>query len=490
MTAIILTGAVAVEQNIIGLTDGFAPVRVFPDPLSKSVFNEFLLALGDGRLFLVQNGNSAPFLIVLVIKNADILQVKCRFDDLIGVDALCAVGTDGLHIAAILALALNTPLAGDAGIVDLHTPLRAAGCSQRFKNKPADIFGVQPCSAQPDGDLAGGEVGGLHLRERIGVDLILRVLLRLALGNRQFLTHIAGKILVRGQVFLMSIVLAGVSGVQKNHALEIRKQRFFVLAGEPAHIVHIHMSLFPDGQRQRLHRCVYLFSRFVAADGALGEQVSLPFQVPVLVQNFQRTEQEVRAVLIEGDGVAAGVDESIFPGEGVIESIQLCLLRLDFFIGIVLGLIFQQRPHTVPQLDHAADSALCRLGYLHRVHTAVFPVVDLVVHQRIGKIADSRVGLNGMILALQFFLPVIGGDLAVNILNGLRQQCFQRLLRVRLAGRRGAERPGHHLHLAQDHIRVVDEVAVHLDAVLVGGKVYPFRFYIHHSFPLLQKQNV
>ena len=182
------------------------------------------------------------------------------------------------------------------------------------------------------------------------------------------------------------------------------------------------MSLFPDGQRQRLHRCVYLFSRFVAADGALGEQVSLPFQVPVLVQNFQRTEQEVRAVLIEGDGVAAGIDESVFPGKGIVEGIQLGLLRLDFFIGIVLGLVFQQRPHTVPQLDHAADSALCRLGYLHRVHAAVFTVVDLPVHQCIGKIADSGISLNGMILALQLLLPVIGGDFAVDILDRLCQK--------------------------------------------------------------------
>ena len=142
MTAVILAGAVAVEQNIIGLTDSLAPVRVFPDPLGKSVFNEFLLALGDGRLFLVQNGNSAPFLIVLVIKNADILQVKCRFDDLIGVDALGAVGADGLDIAVILALALDTPLAGDAGIVDLHAPLCAAGCPQRFKDELTHIFGV------------------------------------------------------------------------------------------------------------------------------------------------------------------------------------------------------------------------------------------------------------------------------------------------------------------------------------------------------------
>ena len=166
------------------------------------------------------------------------------------------------------------------------------------------------------------------------------------------------------------------------------------------------------------------------------------------------------------------------------------MLRLDFFIGIVLGLVFQQRPHTVPQLDHAAYSALRRLGYLHGVHAAVFPVVDLARYQRIGEVADGRVGLNGMILALQFFLPVISGDLAVDILNGLRQQCFQRLLRVRFTGGRGAERSGHHLHLAQNHIRVVDEVAVHLDAVLVGGKMHPFRLNIHHSFPLLKEQNV
>ena len=287
MAAIILTGAVAVEQNIIGLADSFTSVRVFPDPLGKSVFNEFLLALGDGGFLFVEDSGFPAIGIVHIIKNTDILQIQGVLDDLIGVDALGAVGADGLHIAAILALALDTPLAGDAGIVDLHAPLRAAGCAQRFKNKSAHIFSVQPCSAQPDGDLAGGEVYRLHLCQSISVDLILRVLLRLALGNCQFLTHIAGKILVRGQVFLMSIVLAGVSGVQEHHAGQFRKQRLLVLAGEPAHIVHIHMSLFANGQRQRLHRRVYLFSRFVAADGALGKQVCLALQVPILVQNFQ-----------------------------------------------------------------------------------------------------------------------------------------------------------------------------------------------------------
>ena len=277
VAAIILAGAVAVEQDIVGLTDGFASIRVFPDPFGKGVFNEFLLALGDGGFLLVEDSGFPAIGIVHIIKNTDILQIQGVLNDLIGVDALGAVGADGLDIAAIRAFAFDAPFTCDAGIVDLHAPLRAAGCPQRFEDKPADIFGVQPCSAQPDGDLAGGEVDGLHPRQRLGVDPILRVLFRLALGNRQFLTHIAGKILIRGQVFLMSIVLTGVSGVQKNHALEVRKQRFLILAGESAHIVHIHMSLFANGQRQRLHRCVYLFGGLVAADGALGEQVRLPF---------------------------------------------------------------------------------------------------------------------------------------------------------------------------------------------------------------------
>ena len=213
MTAIILTGAVAVEQNIIGLTDGFAPVRVFPDPLSKSVFNEFLLALRDSGFFLVEDSGFPAIGIVHIIKNANIFQVQGVLNDLIGVDALGPVGAERLHIAGVHALALHAPLAGDVGVMHLDAPLSAARSSQRFKSKLTYIFRIQPCGTQPDGDLAGGEVGGLHPRQCLGVDLILRVLLRLALSNRPFLTHIAGKILVRRQVFLTPIVLAGVSGV-------------------------------------------------------------------------------------------------------------------------------------------------------------------------------------------------------------------------------------------------------------------------------------
>ena len=95
-----------------------------------------------------------------------------------------------------------------------------------------------------------------------------------------------------------------------------------------------------------------------------------------------------------------------------------------------------------------------------------------------------------MILALQFLLTVIDGDFAVNVLYRFPQQRFQRLLWVCFTGRRRAKRSGHHLHFTQHHIRMVDEVAVRLDTVLVGGKVYPFWFDVHHTLTLLEEQDV
>ena len=142
VAAVVLTGSVGIKQDIVGLADGLAPVGVFPDPLGKGILDQLLLALSDGGFLLVEDSGFPAIGIVHIIKNTDILQIQGVLDDFIGVDALGAVGADGLHIAAILALALDAPFAGDAGIVDLHAPLHAAWCSQRFKDKLTDIFGV------------------------------------------------------------------------------------------------------------------------------------------------------------------------------------------------------------------------------------------------------------------------------------------------------------------------------------------------------------
>ncbi len=129
-----------------------------------------------------------------------------------------------------------------------------------------------------------------------------------------------------------------------------------------------------------------------------------------------------------------GVDESpYFSGRGVVEEYS-GLLAFDFFIGIVLGLVFQQR-HTVPQLDHAPSSALCRLEYLPG-SCGCFPGNRSAVHQRIGKLPDrGRPRWNDP--HPQFLLPVISGDLAVIFRTATPPAVLPMVARVRLTGGRG-----------------------------------------------------
>ena len=177
-------------------------------------------------------------------------------------------------------------------------------------------------------------------------------------------------------------------------------------------------------------------------------------------------------------------------GKAVIEVDQLCLLLAYHVIRIVLCLILQQRPHTIPQADHTADAALGGLGHLHRIHAAVLAVIEFVIHQRIGEIANGGVCCDGLILALQLLPALIGGDLAVDILHGVGKEAVQRLLRKRHTGWLRAIRSRYHFHLAQHHIRVVEEIAVHGDTVVVRPQLHPLWLNVHHAVTLLQEQNV
>ena len=54
-------------------------------------------------------------------------------------------------------------------------------------------------------------------------------------------------------------------------------------------------------------------------DGAFGEHIRFALQVFVFVQLFQRAEKIIGAVIGKGEGVGAGVDESVFCCKAVIE---------------------------------------------------------------------------------------------------------------------------------------------------------------------------
>ena len=73
MAAIIFTGSVAVEQNVVRLADLLPPLRVFPYPLRKRLLQQLLLALCDGCFLFVEHRHTSSVRVVLVIENTDVL---------------------------------------------------------------------------------------------------------------------------------------------------------------------------------------------------------------------------------------------------------------------------------------------------------------------------------------------------------------------------------------------------------------------------------
>ena len=64
-------------------------------------------------------------------------------------------------------------------------------------------------------------------------------------------------------------------------------------------------------------------------DRALGENIRLALQVTVFIQDFQRTEQIVGAVIRERKAVGASVNKTVFVGKRIIKAIELLLRLLD-----------------------------------------------------------------------------------------------------------------------------------------------------------------
>ena len=74
--------------------------------------------------------------------------------------------------------------------------------------------------------------------------------------------------------------------------------------------------------------------------------------------------------------------------------------------------------------------------------------------------------------------------------DGFRQLHLQVCARKRRAGGIVAISGAFHLHFAQDHFRVGDEIAVHRKPVCGFAKLSPLRLGFRRRFPLLQEQDI
>ena len=95
----------------------------------------------------------------------------------------------------------------------------------------------------------------------------------------------------------------------------------FVLSGKARHKAHIHTGALGKGYRQRLACGVYAVNLDIGLNGALYEHIRLALQIAVVIQDFQRTEQRIAAVLGEGKIVAPAVQQAVFGSKIVIQAV-------------------------------------------------------------------------------------------------------------------------------------------------------------------------
>ena len=166
------------------------------------------------------------------------------------------------------------------------------------------------------------------------------------------------------------------------------------------------------------------------------------------------------------------------------------LLCLNHGLWVVLGLVLNELAHTVPDADKPTDALLGGGRYRYRIHKAVFPEVQLSVHNGETKIPYTGVSRQGVRLLHRKVVQVYILHFALDLANGGSEQGFQALPLLGNTGGFHTVRAGHFLHLPQNHFRVGDKVGVHFQSLFIGVQMHPVRLQVGHTATLLQEQNV
>ena len=196
--------------------------------------------------------------------------------------------------------------------------------------------------------------------------------------------------------------------IPEDNPCQLRFQFFLRLIRQLRHEGHIHPCFFCNGYCEGFAGGIYGGNGNMGTDGALGEHIRLALEVALLVQHFQRTQQEITGVIAKGQTVAPAAQQAVFLGVVIVEVIQIALLPLNVHVGIPLGLVVNELTHTVPEVDHATDAVFCGNRYLHGIHAAVFPEVHLAIDDGVTEVSHIGIGRNGAVIFFQFLMLILG----------------------------------------------------------------------------------
>ena len=493
MAAIILAGTGRVHFFVVLAHQSLAALRISPDPVLKGFPDSLLFLCSQGGLLGVQHAALFSVCVLYGVIDTDIPQVQAVLQNLVGIGTAGSIGGVSCYIVVGYGrFPLDLPFSSKGGIVDLDTALEIKRGVEGLVHKLLDVLFVDPGSAQTHLDLRRIQVFGLGGGKGFHIDCINLVLLCRPLRLAQFAAYIAGKVFISSHIMGRSVLLQ-LSRYTKDHALQFSGQFFFGFSGKLAHIAHIHAGFFRDGHCQCFACRIHSSHCLMGLDGSFGEHIRLTFQFPVLVDDFQRTEQVIGRIICIGQPVCTVVDETVFGRKAVIEPVQF---RLFLGNGAVwnrcIHLKVDQFLHTITQSHKTFHAGFGGGVEVRAHHAAVFPVVHLSVYNGIGIVLHIWVsrngGVNGFALAqLRQFCLLIS---AMNVLHSIMQLIGKLQSLDRVHGVIHTMSGAYRLLSAQHHFWVVDKIPVDGKPILRLSDLGPFRHDVQRAVPLLEEDDV
>ena len=290
VTTVILTGSGAVKKLVVLFYQQGAPLRVFPDPASKSVLDGLLFLLGEGGFVLIQH---ALFLAILHdgIINAAVTQVQGILQNLISVGSAGTVGFSGHNVTKASSRFIADPPFGSVRGVANGDGIVVADTIGRLKSFHHELLhnrGGKPCGTQPHINFRCFQIFGLCLGQCVHINLELRVTFRSKLCHPQLIAYITRKVFVRCLPAGFRVVYIG-GRVLEDHTRQFSGDALIVAgsAQQFCHIRQVYFAVFPDGHRQRFAGGIHAGDNSLWPNRPLGEHICLGLEIFILVQILQ-----------------------------------------------------------------------------------------------------------------------------------------------------------------------------------------------------------
>ena len=219
--------------------------------------------------------------IVNRIVDFGIPEVQRIFQQLIAVDAQGSVSVCDKRIAAIQRLTRNVPCTRDfrIGCLNVNACI-VVRCLEHLCHKLRDILRLYPICSQPHFDFRSIQVFGLYPFEVIHIDLIFSMVCRKGFSCGELFTNIAGQVFIRGFPLLCH-------RVSENRARQFIRDFLLRLTAKLRHERHIYPCFLSDRECQGFAGSIYRGNRLRLTDSTFGKNIGKPFEILLLVQNFQ-----------------------------------------------------------------------------------------------------------------------------------------------------------------------------------------------------------